>query len=103
VRLLVIAVPGVVERAFGIPGLWDWQIEALACPGVLEGERNLVYSAPTSGGKTLVAEVLMLFRLNQYARAGAALRPRKVLFVLPFKAVVSEKVRDLQVSCRCTQ
>ena len=38
------------------------QMEALCQQGVLMG-RNLVYSAPTSGGKSLVAEVLGLRRL----------------------------------------
>jgi replicative superfamily II helicase len=38
------------------------QAECLNQPGVLDGS-NLVYCAPTSGGKSLVAEVLMLRRL----------------------------------------
>jgi Lhr-like helicase len=38
------------------------QAEALCLPEVLKG-RNLVYSAPTSGGKSLVAEILAVRRL----------------------------------------
>ena len=38
------------------------QAECLCTPGVLDGS-NVVYCAPTSGGKSLVAEVLSLRRL----------------------------------------
>ena len=50
---------------------------------VLEGA-NLVFSGPTSGGKTLVAEMLMLRTILK--------RRRKVLYVLPYKALVEEKI-----------
>ena len=47
--------------------MYPWQAAALEC-----GERggHLVYGAPTSGGKSLVAEVLMLRRLLGTARSG---------------------------------
>ena len=48
---------------------------------------TLVYTAPTSGGKTLVAEMLMLHRLEE---GGAH---AKAVFVVPYKAIVDEKVR----------
>ena len=50
-------------ETLGITALHAWQAEALALDGVLEGGRALVYVAPTSGGKSLVAEVLLLRRL----------------------------------------
>ena len=69
----------------GITQLWAWQAEALQLPEVLEGRRNLLYTADTSAGKTLVAELLVLRRLREGgARA-------KALFVVPFKAVVAQK------------
>lgn len=37
-------------------------MECLRLPGVLNG-RNLVYSAPTSGGKSIVSEILALRRM----------------------------------------
>ncbi len=64
--------------------LFEWQYKCLFESGVLErNDRNLLYSAPTSGGKTLVAELLML-------RAVLVLK-KKAIFILPFVALVEEK------------
>lgn len=49
------------------------QAECLHAPGVLDGT-NLVYCAPTSGGKSLVAEVLMLRRLLSTGRPALLVR-----------------------------
>ena len=70
-------------------GMYQWQADCLAIdPGVLDGTRNLVFSAPTSAGKTLVAEVLMLRRL-------ASDPGRKALLVLPLVALCREKAARL--------
>ena len=74
----------------GICQLFEWQAAALAQPGVLDDGANLVYTAPTSGGKTLVAEMLMLHRLEE---GGAHAKP---VFVVPYKAIVDEKVRHFE-------
>lgn len=50
-------------RTLGIEHLYPWQARCLALPGVAAGDRDLLYSAPTSGGKTMVAELLLLLRV----------------------------------------
>ncbi|KFD52012.1 hypothetical protein M513_07144 [Trichuris suis] len=68
----------------GIVQLFPWQRDCLCLPGVLQGERNLVYTAPTSAGKTLVAEIILLKRVLETGKRG--------LFILPFISVAREKM-----------
>ena len=72
----------------GIADLYPWQHECLSLPHV-QRNGNLIYCLPTSGGKTLVAELLALkTMLNE---------PRKdVLFLLPYVSLVHEKVNALK-------
>ncbi|KAA8570497.1 hypothetical protein EYC84_002766 [Monilinia fructicola] len=51
--------------ALGIKSIYPWQSECLLRSGALAGERSLVYTAPTGGGKSLVADVLMLKKIIQ--------------------------------------
>lgn len=73
----------------GINHIYPWQRNCLKGPGLLTGERNLVYCAPTGGGKSLVADLLMLKRILHS-------RESKALLVLPYVALVQEKVRWLR-------
>tara|TARA_B100000795_G_scaffold38567_1_gene25377 strand:- start:96 stop:344 length:249 start_codon:yes stop_codon:yes gene_type:complete len=77
------------DEQLRIKKLFPWQHECMAVRGVLDG-RNLVYSAPTSGGKTLVAELLMCRTLHR--------RRKKVLVVLPYVSLVEENRSRLRLA-----
>ena len=68
--------------------LYDWQADCLRTPDVLEGKANLVYCAPTSGGKSMVAELLMLRRVIE---AG-----KPALLVLPYVSICTEKANHFK-------
>ena len=58
----------------GLKELYPWQAAALESGA--DGS-NLVYSAPTSGGKTIIAEILMIRKLLATASQEMA-PPKKV-------------------------
>jgi POLQ-like helicase len=62
----------------------EWQRDLLAIPALVDRRQNYVLSLPTGSGKTLVAEVLMLRE--------ALVRRRNSLLILPYVAIVQEKV-----------
>ncbi|ENN73477.1 hypothetical protein YQE_09902, partial [Dendroctonus ponderosae] len=68
--------------------MFQWQFECLNNPKVLHGSSNLIYSAPTSAGKTLIAEILALKTIFD--------RKKKVIFILPFVSIVREKMYYFQ-------
>lgn len=70
----------------GLCRMFPWQRECLLT--VLHSGRSLVYSAPTSAGKSLVAELLMLKRVLE--------THTKALMVLPFISLAREKLNALQ-------
>ena len=59
----------------GITEMYEWQSEAIRTPSVSKA-CNFVYCAPTGGGKTLVAELIML--------ACALGSRRKAVFIAPY-------------------
>lgn len=75
-------------EAKGIKEMFEWQVSCLSQSNVLLEHRNLVYSAPTSAGKTLVAEILTIKTILE--------RQKKVLIILPFVSIVREKMFYLQ-------
>ena len=80
----------IVKRGVKTGAMYPWQRAAIDCGS--DGS-NLVYCAPTSGGKSLVAEVLLIKALM---RAGQRGRQGRALFILPFHSLVNEKARDLE-------
>ncbi|MCJ1283739.1 hypothetical protein MMC26_003070 [Xylographa opegraphella] len=73
--------------SLGINSIYPWQSSCLLGRGLLSGEKNLVYTAPTGGGKSLVADVLMLKRV---------LENKKAILMLPYVALVQEKLKWLR-------
>ena len=85
-----LGIPDEIKRSYerrGLKNLYPWQVECLNETGALKGN-NVVYCAPTGGGKTLVAELVLL-------KTACALR-KKSIFVLPFVSLVLEKHQDIR-------
>ena len=75
--------------SLGINSIYPWQSSCFLGHGILSGEKNLVYTAPTGGGKSLVADVLMLKRIIEDPS-------KKAILVLPYVALVQEKLKWLR-------
>ncbi|KAI9839807.1 MAG: hypothetical protein M1838_004246 [Thelocarpon superellum] len=76
-------------NTLGIQSIYPWQSSCLLGRGLLAGEKNLVYTAPTGGGKSLVADVIMLKRIIDDPG-------KKAILILPYVALVQEKLRWLR-------
>jgi replicative superfamily II helicase len=78
------------KRAFanaGIQKLWPWQVDCLSSEALAKG-KNFLMSLPTSAGKSLIAEVMLL-------RCATQLR-KKALLILPYVCLVVEKEDALE-------
>ena len=89
-KLSLWGIPDLVLEQYaqrGITSMYKWQAECLMLPGVLQGG-NLVFSAPTSAGKTFIAELLALKCVLETRK--------KVVIILPFVSIAHEKANYLQ-------
>ncbi|KAL3819028.1 hypothetical protein ACJIZ3_004933 [Penstemon smallii] len=77
-----------IYKKKGISNLYPWQVDCLQVDGVLHN-RNLVYCASTSAGKSFVAEILMLRRILSTGKIA--------LLVLPYVSICTEKAEHLEV------
>lgn len=87
--ILIITVIFQKYIARGVECMFPWQMECLSNHLVTQERRNLVYSAPTSAGKTFIAEILLIKTVLE--------KKKKVIFILPFVSVVREKMYYFQV------
>ena len=76
----------VFKQKMNISKLFDWQNECLRLKDVMKNGSSFIYSAPTSAGKSLVSEVIML--------KNALVYPKKMVMVIfPFVSLINEKER----------
>ena len=80
-------------REIGVTHLFPWQADCLHTDNCLQGG-SLVFSAPSSAGKMLVAEILMMKRVFETRK--------KALVVLPYVALAKETLLRLQSLLRDT-
>src|SRR5581483_7459365 len=79
--------PQIIQRWAGsIKQLNQLQIDAINDFGLLAGQ-NVVVSAPTSSGKTMVGELAAIYN---------SIRRRRALFLFPLKALVNDKHRHFR-------
>lgn len=83
---LPIQVKEILRKERKIENLYDWQDRLMR--KLLESDKNVIYCVPTSGGKTLVAELLLMKEL--------LVNRKDAIFVLPFISIVQEKIAALQ-------
>ena len=83
------SLPSSVKDGFehiGIKSLYQWQGHCLFSTGVMM-DMNLLYCAPTSGGKSFVSEIMCLKTVLTFPYP----RRKKAIYIVPFVSLVLEK------------
>jgi replicative superfamily II helicase len=79
-------VAGTIDERF--TGMFPYisfnRMQSIAVPAILGSDANVVVSAPTASGKTVLAEAAMVRELSRKERG-------KVLFIAPLRALTNEK------------
>ncbi|CAI2371341.1 unnamed protein product [Moneuplotes crassus] len=90
-----------------IRSLFAWQIDLLRQEGVYDDGRSIVYFAPTSGGKSLPAELIMLRNIFVPSKTRTGVSPysinaeqKRCVYILPFVSIVNEKTEYLKRICQ---
>ena len=74
-----------LKKYRNIDELYEWQSRLM--DRLMSCHTNVIYSVPTSGGKTLVAELMLIREL--------LVHKRNALLVLPYVSIVQEKLRSM--------
>lgn len=74
-----------LKKYRNIEELYEWQSRLM--DRLIRCHTNVIYSVPTSGGKTLVAELMVMREL--------LIHQRNALLVLPYVSIVQEKLRSM--------
>lgn len=82
-----------MASAMGYTEFTQLQKEAFQNPEILRPDQNILVMGPTSSGKTLIP-MLMYYQRVQEADRERKPRP-KMLFVVPYKALASQKCTEL--------
>jgi len=75
------------ENRYSIRTIYDWQRDCIYETNVLDGA-DLVYCAPTGGGKTLISELAIIKTCTS--------RKKLAIYVLPYVSLVLEKEKYLK-------
>lgn len=82
---LPMEVKNLLKKHRKIDKLYEWQSRLME--KLMDCDGNVVYSVPTSGGKTLVAELMIIREL--------LVHKRNALLVLPYVSIVQEKLKSI--------
>jgi len=90
--------PALQEELYRMRWVELWPIQVEGIQEILQGERDLVVSAATAGGKTEAAFLPILSRIVGDCRGGV-----RALYVGPLKALINDQFRRLEELCERTE